>query len=106
ASDLYDELRDGFQNSDWALIPTPRLGLLPIAPDATWASVRMPFDWAERTELLLAVDPADGTLRYAALQGNRAPFAVEATPIRGGSRSVTLSSGTLVRLPVRSISSR
>lgn len=100
ADDLYDALQDGFAEATWSLIPPPRLGVLPIAPEATWVAVQLPFDWAERTELLLAVSD-DGALRYAALSGVRAPFTVSATPMRGGAQTVTLSSGALVRLPIR-----
>ena len=80
------------------------LCLIRPAPDAAWASISLPFDWADGVEVLLAVDRADGHLRYLMLSGHRAPFTVSTRPIRGGLRTVTLADDPFVRLPVRSFS--
>jgi len=100
ADDLYGSLRSGLRDSAWTLTGAPRIGMLPIRPEATWASVQLPHDWADGTALLLAVD-GEGALVYLALEGRQAPFVARATPMRGGVQTVTLSASVLVRLPVR-----
>lgn len=104
AEDLYAELRRGLSRSDWRRIDPPQLGLIPPAPDAAWASVTLPFDWAAGVELLLAVDRADGRLRYVMLSGSSAPLTVSTRPIQGGLRTVQLAETPFVRLPVRDVS--
>ena len=104
AEDLYAELRRGLSRSDWRRIDPPRLGLMPLAPDAAWARVTLPFDWAAGVELLLAVDRSDGRLRYLMLSGSSAPVSVSTRPIRGGLRTVQLAETPFVRLPVRAFS--
>jgi hypothetical protein len=104
AEDLLDELRGGFSRSTWRTIEPPAFGLIRPAPDAVWASLTLPFDWADGVEILLAVDRADGRLRYLMLSGRRAPFEVSTRPIQGGLRTVALSDDPFVRLPVRGYS--
>ena len=101
AEDLWGELRSGFARSTWRSIDPPSLGFIRPAPDAAWASITLPFDWAEGVDVLLAVDRADGRLRYVLLSGRNAPFVVSTRPIRGGLRTITLSETSFVRLPVR-----
>lgn len=103
AEELLAELRGGLSGSEWSVIEPPAFGLIRPAPDAAWASLTLPFDWADGVEVLLAVDRADGRLRYIMLSGSRAPFTVSTRPIQGGLRTVTLSDDPFVRLPVRSI---
>jgi hypothetical protein len=104
AEALLEELRGGLSRSTWRAITPPVFGLIRPAPDAAWASISLPFDWADGVEVLLAVDRTDGRLRYLMLSGHRAPFTVSTRPIRGGLRTVTLADEPFVRLPVRSFS--
>lgn len=106
AEELWGELRSGLSGSTWRAIDPPALGILRPAADAAWASVQLPFDWAEGVEVMLAVDRGDGRLRYVVLAGAQAPFTVSAVPARGGPRSVQLSAEPWVRLPVRSLTVR
>jgi hypothetical protein len=101
AEELLEEVRGGLSHSTWRTIDPPALGLIRPAPDAAWASVKLPFDWADGVEVLLAVDRDDGRLRYIMLSGYSAPFTVSTRPIQGGLRTVTLSQDAFVRLPVR-----
>ena len=101
AADLFGELRSGLEGSTWRTIDAPVLGPTRPAPDAAWAEVTLPFDWASGERGLLAVDRTSGQLRYLVLETDQPPLTVSARPPRGGARTVELADGALLALPVR-----
>lgn len=97
AADLFGELRSGLDNSRWRTVDPPFHGAAQLAPDAAWAEVTLPFEWASGERGLLAVDRDSGRLRYLLLETDQPPLEVSARPPRGGARSVVLDeTGTLV----------
>jgi len=100
AADLYGELRSGLAHSTWKTIDAPLVGPTRLAPDAAWAEVTLPFDWASGERVLLAVDRSSGRLRIILVETDQPPLEVSARPPRGGARTVTLAEDGTLRLVV------
>jgi hypothetical protein len=101
AAELFDELRSGLAESTWTSIEAPLYGPTRLAADATWAKVKLPFDWTTGERMLLAVDGDSGALRMVLIETTDPPLSVTSRPPRGGPRTVRLSEGEQLKMVVR-----
>ena len=92
ADDLWGEARSGFANSDWSAAEAPTRGPLPGPTDRRWARLRLPFDWAQRFDLVLGVDD-DGLWRDLVIETQEPQLEARVLLPGGGGRTVPLSSG-------------
>jgi hypothetical protein len=98
-ADVYGLLRGGLAAATWSEIEAPALGPIRPAPDAAWAQLRLPFDWADRLTVSLAVDRGDGALRAVLIESEGQPLQVTTQGPRGGPRTVALADGPSLLLP-------
>jgi hypothetical protein len=102
ADDVWGEVRSGFANSSWTATEAPNRGPLPGPTDRRWSRVRLPFDWAQRFDLLLSVDD-DGLWRDLVIEAQEAPLEAQVMLPGGGGRRVPLASGSQLWVRVVSV---
>jgi hypothetical protein len=102
--DLYEEIWSGFANSDWSPTEPPNRGIIPAPEGRRWASLELPFDWAEGHEVIVGVSEDDGRLETVIVKANNRPnVSLTFRQSRGGPMTLPLSAGPQMWLVIEDI---